>query len=185
MDLRTRLRVETMASHERVDRLFSSLSFCSAVDYRHFLAAHLLAFGAIASQRQYDDPGEGRAPVRSLVSALDADLKELGCNALPALANGRREWRVEASDYIVLGSRLGSKLLARRWAEGGQTRARRYLDFRLAPRTWNDFCAVLAERPAAGEQADAIVRDADSLFGLMVTAFNTAGSVREPEAVHA
>jgi heme oxygenase len=128
------LRDATAQAHEAVDAVFSRFDLTDATDYAAFLGAHAEAFLPIEAaldaagaadliedwpERKRGDlilqdltqlrhPGEGRDP-------------ESQAKPFPALGPGLRrddEGWICGTLYVLEGSRLGGKLLARRLAPG-------------------------------------------------------------------
>jgi heme oxygenase (biliverdin-IX-beta and delta-forming) len=110
------LRAATAADHEQVDRLFSSLDFAVAADYRRFLLAQAAAF--LPVERALDEAGAASLlpdwTERRRGSLLIADLEELDASppeplACPALDSAG----IWGALYVIEGSRLGGALLKR------------------------------------------------------------------------
>ncbi len=161
--LRDRLRRDSRAEHARVDAAVGALDLGQAGDLGRFLAAHHAAFRAIAPAAR----GTSRGLVADLAARLEADLTVLGRAALPAAPQMACD--PVAVDYVVLGSRLGTAVLRRRWAAAAGGRAAgagRYLTAPGQGAAWRTFCAAQASRPGTGPAAERIVGDVRRLFDL-------------------
>ncbi|MGR3757360.1 MAG: hypothetical protein ACU0AT_09070 [Tranquillimonas sp.] len=169
--LRDRLRNGTVSQHARVDRLFSRFDLGTGAGLVLFYRATLAATGAVACAS-----GPHRAEAERLrdetIEALAGDLADLGGDPAPAP-------RAEALDatavyYVLLGSRLGKRLLERRWRMGAAAAGpARYFALPDRKGDWRDLCRELSGRPARGAPADTILRDADRLFTIFADAAQT------------
>ena len=168
--LRDRLRSDMAQHHRKVDNTFSRLDMARRSDLVTFFWAHLSAVEAI---RCRSGAGQERADRlrREVAAALEVDLYHLG---------GPKAERLDpcvveplAVEYILLGSRAGARLLARR---GRETRdchvagAAAYFELEPTGRTWRGFCEELSCMPSHGEDADRVVKDAIAIFKLYRTA---------------
>jgi len=166
ISLRDRLRGETAPWHERVDRAYSTLDLRRAADFETFLGAQMAVLRAIQCR-----PGcraEDAEPLRAdMIAALTADLRDLGRGPVPSGAT--HQFDATAVLYILLGSRMGTQVLRRRWLEATDpavASAGRYLGLATPASTWRAFCAELMQAPGQGAEADRIVGDACRLFDL-------------------
>lgn len=171
--LRTRLKRVLAARHARLDTLFSSFDLTTRPGLTGFLAAHRTAFAAIRPA-----PGglTGPALLTRMIDAIDADLATLDAVAPPPLAPLQLT-RPEAQDYVLLGSRLGSQLLRRRWAAATDPAlqdAGRYLTLPPLTGQWRRFCDGAEALGGSGTGSDAIIAEAGALFDLFVTAGHAA-----------
>ncbi|SDE61233.1 hypothetical protein [Limimaricola pyoseonensis] len=175
MPLRRRLKSDLAPVHDRLDALFSGFDLRDPDDLGGFLAAHRLAFAAI---RPAPGGATGGALLDRMTAALDADLAALGRAPGPALP--LLELREPlAQDYVLLGSRLGTQVLARRWAEGRDPRARtagRYLSLPPMAAEWRGFCEMADRLPGDDARAAAVLAEAAALFALFHAAGEAAGA---------
>ncbi|MGR3625295.1 MAG: hypothetical protein ACU0A0_03290 [Limimaricola sp.] len=167
--LRSRLKRDLVARHERLDACFSRFDLTTRPGLSGFLAAHRTAFAAIrpASGGLTGGPLLGR-----MIAAIDADLGVLG-HAPGAGPAPLRLTRSMAQDYVLLGSRLGSQLLRRRWAAARDPRLRSagtYLSLPPMARDWRAFCDRAGALPGEGTEADKVVCEAGQLFDLFLAA---------------
>ena len=142
MTLRAFLREETRADHERVDAAYGACDLADPRGYAAFLRAHHAALSGLPPLCPLGLP---RLDQRA---ALEADLVGLGA-ALPAplprlILAGEPE-RLGAY-YVVVGSRLGARVLADQLAATRAPHAaqNRYLTDRSADAAWRRLRAVLS-----------------------------------------
>lgn len=167
--LRSRLREDLAPRHERLDACFSRFDLTTRPGLSGFLAAHRAAFAAIRPA-----PGglTGQALLDRMIAALDTDLDRLGHESLPTLAPCRLSQPM-AQDYVLLGSRLGSQLLRRRWEAGRDPElhaAGSYLSLPPMAAEWRAFCLRASAQPGLGTEADRVIAEAGGLFDLFLTA---------------
>ncbi len=178
--LRQRLRADLAPSHERLDRFFSDLDVSSRPGLSLFLRAHRAAFAAI---RPAPGGRTGRPLLDRMIAAIDADLARLDAPAPPRLPPLALH-RPGAQDYVLLGSRLGSQLLRRRWQAATDPCLRAagaYLSLPPLTDQWRGFCDEAGARPARGAEADADLAEAGRLFELFLSAGHAAR--RSPPAL--
>lgn len=104
-----------------------------------------------------------------LVARLHADLATLGHDPLPPATPLRADLSPWAVDYVVLGSRLGTSVLARQWqaaTDAGVRAADRYFSAPPQPRAWRDFCGQTGNMSPIGETADRAMDDILDIFQL-------------------
>lgn len=171
--LRQRLRADLAPSHERLDRFFSDLDLSTRAGLTLFLRAHRAAFAAIRPA-----PGcrTGQPLLDRMIAAIDADLDQLDAPAPPRLAPLVLQ-RSRAQDYVLLGSRLGSQLLRRRWQAASDPCLRAagaYLSLPPLTDRWRAFCDEAGARSAHGTDADAELAEAERLFELFLSAGHAA-----------
>lgn len=137
------LRAATQSGHAQVDALLSTLNLGDRAEYGRFLAAQARAFLPVEAGLDRVDlaavlpdwPGRRRS------EALVADMEDLGAPlppASPAAAFGGVEAALGAI-YVLEGSRLGGRVLARSVAPG---LPRRFLEAG-DPAHWRKLIAVL------------------------------------------
>ncbi|WP_107843967.1 biliverdin-producing heme oxygenase [Litoreibacter ponti] len=165
------LKAETWADHERVDGLISTLDLSTFEDFVRFLTIHQGCFDSIRGLMP-----KGSAAWRALddmVRGIETDLNTLGASApVPALPNLRTPDAL-AVDYVIEGSRLGSKVLRRRWMAASDPRVRKadaYFSLPPVPGRWRDVCDQLSAISVPSERAGRIVHDTRMLFSLFYTA---------------
>ena len=174
--LRRRLRTDLADRHARLDAGFSRFDLTTRAGLTGFLAAHRAAFAAI-------DPAPGGLTggplLARMIAALDTDLDRLGQGPGPDLPVLRLR-RPMAQDYVLLGSRLGSQLLRRRWAAASDPDLRAagaYLSLPAMTGDWQAFCTRTQALPGFGAVADETVCEAGRLFDLFLSAGQGAARV--------
>lgn len=151
--LRNRLRAATAPQHERVDAAFSAYRLDQPEGYRAFLQAHAqvlipleLTLEQAGIETMLDDWSQ-----RSRRRALLEDLQALGC-AEPSLTRTGMApspgWSWGAT-YVIEGSRLGGRVLARRVAEANPSAPLRYLSHGSATPLWPSFLQKLEQQGSA------------------------------------
>ena len=166
---RMRLRAATDAYHRRVDGELSAFDLTQVADYGRFLLVHAMALppledamtrSGLRIARPHTAPG-----LRS--SALRADLEGLGLappdpvTILPVTA--AEGWGVA---YVLEGSRLGGRILARRVAASGRaaiTANMRFLNDR-GTIAWPAFVARMEAGLGSAGDLDGAIRGARMAF---------------------
>jgi heme oxygenase len=174
--LRNLLRHSTTAAHAAVDRHFAAMLAAGLSGYTDFLRASAAAVlpleQALAAARVHEILPDWDARARS--TALRDDLAALGAGmpmvrADVAAAGG--EARQFGMLYVLEGSRLGAKILARDAQASADARIRaatRYLRHGEGQRFWPSFVERLEASAAAARaphEAVAGARAAFALFG--------------------
>lgn len=175
--LRHRLRQDLAPRHARLDAFYSEFDLTMPPGLGGFLAAHRAAFAAI---RPVPGGHVGQPLLDRMIAAIDRDLGALGHEPAPALAALTLTSAV-AQDYVLLGSRLGSQLLRRRWSETRDPRAATagtYLSLPPMGAAWRAFCDDAAARPGQGTVADSALAQAGALFDLFLQAGHLARQSR-------
>lgn len=145
--LRNRLRAATALHHERVDAAFSTFQLSQPSGYRAFLLAHAHVLIPLEETLEHagialmiDDWAQRRR-----AQALRADLADLGSAAPPPTPHEvplSAGWCWGAA-YVIEGSRLGGRVLARRVAEADPSAPLRYLGHSSATPLWPSFLEKL------------------------------------------
>lgn len=179
--LRSRLRDDSRCAHDRLDRLVTGYDLRRTGPLARFLAGNHAALRALRVARGPFD-GEAEALRDDLLPALSADLGTLGVS--PGPGPEAQSFDDRAALYVLLGSRLGTQVLCRQWAEATDPRVRAasaYFDRPFGAQDWKRFTAWLDDQPAEGPAADRAVRDAARLFDH----FETALRRQTQEVAHA
>jgi heme oxygenase len=170
--LRECLRTETSEAHARLDGQLSALDLRDVEGYRLFLEIN--AAGLLPLEIALEESGVGRHfpdwPLRSRTRAILDDLSCLGCRAsvpelLPALSTDA----IFGTMYVLEGSRLGARMLARRVAQAPHILAlggTRFLNHGNGLPLWQGFLSRLERHAAAGADTAAVVRAARDAFTL-------------------
>jgi len=151
--LRNRLRAATAPQHERVDAAFSAYQLDRPDGYRAFLQAHAqvlipleIALEEAGIEAMLDD-----WPQRSRRRALLEDLQALGSEQPLSTQSGAAPspgWCWGAA-YVIEGSRLGGRVLARRVAVANPSAPLRYLSHSDATPLWPSFLHTLEQQGPA------------------------------------
>lgn len=155
MTLRSHLRATTAPQHARVDTAFSAFQLGQPDGYRAFLLAHaeVLLPLEIALEQSGIEAMLEDWPQRSRRQALLEDLAEIGALAPvapPILAplSPSACWGVA---YVIEGSRLGGRVLARRVADANPCAPLRYLSHRSTTPLWPSFLERLEQQEAVAD----------------------------------
>jgi heme oxygenase len=157
------LRAGTRVAHEQLDGLFAGFDLADRASYAAFLLAH--ADALVPGEAWLDANGAGRVtadwPDRRRAGALAADLAALG-EALPSgepFAAAADPASVAGVLYVIEGSRLGGRMLARGVAPG---LAHTYLDAGRGQPSWPALLATLDR--VIGDDAAPAVAAATAVF---------------------
>lgn len=168
-DLRHVLRADTAHAHDRVDALISGFDVAAPDGFCDFLQLHLCCFRAMRGASS-----ENHIAAKTLdqvIVAIRADLNSLDRMELlsnPALTNVD----TLAIDYMFEGSRLGTKVLKRRWQTSPDPKvqsAGQYFGVESTPGRWREVCTQLSDVPSHSARAQNIIADTHRLFHLFET----------------
>ena len=182
---RTRLRTATAPLHEQVDAAYAGFGFDQPGGYRRFLRAHSRVLGSleVALEQAGITALLDDWPSRVRRQALAADLQTLGDPLpvpLPALQlpDPASCW---GAAYVLEGSRLGGRVLARRLHLIDPRAPTRYLEHGDVGRLWPGFLERL-EAAAHPLGWPAMLAAAEATFELFITAaaLEARSSVPEP-----
>lgn len=133
-----------------------------------FVSIHEAAFATLHNSAPHATTA---AQTADLVARLGRDRAALDVPPLPS--SPAKPLDANAVDYIVLGSRLGTRVLRKRWAASDDIavlRADAYFTAPEKPDAWRDFCREAAAYPADGDVADDILRSAIEGFAIFADA---------------
>lgn len=162
--VRTSLREATRPRHDEVDALFGRIDLSDPADYREFLSAHA---GALLPIEEWLGSHAALVvddwPERSRTAALKADMAAL------AMAEPEQEAFSLSPDpasvagvlYVVEGSKMGGRVLARSVGEG---LPRQYLAAGGNGEAWKKLISRLDDIVVTGAQLDAATRAASIAF---------------------
>ena len=158
--LRNQLRAATAPQHERVDTAFSAYRLDQPEGYRAFLQAHaqVLIPLEIELERAGIESMLDDWPLRSRRQVLLADLQALGCAEPPLTPPGMAPsfgWSWGAA-YVIEGSRLGGRVLARRVADANPSAPLRYLNHGSATPLWPSFLQKLEQQGSACDWSEVL-----------------------------
>jgi heme oxygenase len=169
--LRERLRKETSEAHTRLDRMLSALDLCDLPGYRLFLEINAAAL--LPLEIALEEAGVGSHfpdwPARSRTRAILDDLFRLDGRASPPdLLPTMDTDAIFGTMYVLEGSRLGARMLARRVARAPhvvEAGATSFLHHGNGLPLWQGFLAALERHQAIACEA-AIIDAARSAFVL-------------------
>ena len=175
VQLLERLRTETAGAHDKLDRAHDGGAFSDLVDYGRFLEAQARIFpaaeAALASSQEYRTLPDWDRRFRS--EALLSDLSGLGIAAPPPIPFdlAQRPGSATGLAYVLEGSRLGGKLIARKLEQAGLENApTAFITHGASERFWPSFTTWLASRHPDEAYGDAAVASARATFGLFLEA---------------
>ena len=161
---RFRLRAATQADHDEVDAAFGAVDLADAAQYRTFLQAQAAAFIPV---EQAIDAADTLAvvpdwPERRRADLLRQDLSELGAAPgeyldPPALASPSA---VLGAIYVLEGSRLGGRLLARSLPAD---MPRRFIDS-SDPKAWKRLVELLDSKLRTDDEIKIATETARAVF---------------------
>lgn len=177
--LRDRLRAATYKDHAALDAIASATDVGAAVGYARFLNASAAALTPLelALERAGVDGWLEDWPLRTRRAALARDLAVLGVStptAEPA-ATPSHSFGVGLL-YVLEGSRLGARVLARRVRGAGLDLPIAYLTHGDDANLWRSFLAWLEAQPKVGLRTDEAVAGARYGFQRFSTAFEAVAS---------
>lgn len=181
-DFRTLLREETRTDHEQLDKLFTRVDIATVAGFVQFAQVHVVCFDAMRAQA--DGDSWAATHLVSMASCLRDDLSMLGATCVVKSQPIVDRCDPLAIEYMVAGSRLGSRILYKRWAGGSNARLRaagHYFGLDDLTGQWRDTCARLSKIPAHSPRAGRIVADTRGLFGLFVTIYDQLIDQNEAE----
>ncbi|RYH00985.1 hypothetical protein EU805_16140 [Salipiger sp. IMCC34102] len=179
-DFRHDLKARTQAEHDRVDAALSALNLAVAPDFIRFLSLHRACFGAMVQACTHGSAMQDT--LNDICTRIDDDLHTLGAPPVASLPVDLGRVDPLALDYMLEGSRLGSKVLRRAWVQSDDVvvrKAGRYFATPAPVERWRAVCAKLSDIDADSPRAACIVADAKRLFGL----FTFAPVVRDDRPV--
>ncbi|MEX0280109.1 MAG: hypothetical protein AB3N13_02835 [Arenibacterium sp.] len=124
--------------------------------------------------------------VLSLIGLAECDLEVLDTQPVHMTPEWSKPPDMMAIDYVILGSRIGTQVLRKRWARSDAPLVKAASAYFSAPSfiaLWHQFCRVAEQSPAQGQNADQVVKDAKHLFEFYASCANAALS--ETETVNA
>lgn len=162
VNLRERLKSGTREDHAKLDCGMSRLDLRERADYASFLRVNEAGLAALARSSLGSEIAE---IVSDLSTRCRSDLDRLGFAALPELDCPKLD--ALAVEYVVLGSRLGNKVLKKRWSRSSDLHVQSASAYFDAPEyldKWREFLTGAAAVDHG--TAVRIVDDARSIFRL-------------------
>ncbi|MEM6901774.1 MAG: hypothetical protein AAF556_00875 [Pseudomonadota bacterium] len=175
------IRHDTRDIHGKADQAFGAFDLTDRDDLATFMLTNHTVFKYL-DQMVTDHGMAGESALKiipELVTKLERDLTVLGITDTDA------GWKPSSPDplhpkaiaYVVQGSRLGTTVLAKQWAEATDETVKaagQYLNTRIDTGEWRQLLADLAEIPVRGPEARKITADARTLFEVHLTALESA-----------
>ena len=165
--LRERLRQDTRTAHDAVDRAFGRFDLAAPPGVAAFLEGQRDAVTALRAGMTATDRLSER--MDEALVALDADLAALDvAGAADPPPQPKRDHPL-ARTYIWLASRMGTRMLSRRWrsaTDPAVTCAHRYFDGLADRADWRGFTEALEEKSGRGREADHALQAANQWFAL-------------------
>ncbi|NSX55393.1 hypothetical protein [Parasulfitobacter algicola] len=172
MDFRHVIREQTRTDHDLLDRMITTLDIAQLDDFRVFLQIHHCCFVVMRSRSL--DQGLSTSVLSDMIDGLTADLEIVSGNRHAVDLPAPSALDPLSIDYMVAGSRLGSKILRKRWGASTDPcvqRANTYFSQAIDPKLWPETCRALSAMPPGSARADGIVEDTRIQFQLFAAAF--------------
>ncbi len=173
---RARLRAETFADHQVLDDLFASVDLVHRDGLRLFAQTHHAAFDVLYRNHKTSDWARVLQEMRA---NLVADLNVLGAQPLKIDHTNFPTIHPIALEYILVGSRMGTAVLRKRWGQSSDPlvlAAGHYFSADAWTYNWRETCTRLSAVPTDTGVADEIVADTKRCFGLFSFAFKQAST---------
>ncbi|SFS13804.1 hypothetical protein [Yoonia litorea] len=161
--LRARLRIDTYSAHESLDHEVSRFNLTMPDGLMGFLNMQSAALQTLSA---LDVSAKAEAVIQDLLERATRDLRKLSSSTQTSPAEIEPVHPL-AIDYAISGSRLGSRILKKRWQATTNAQVRQADAYFSAPsyiEIWASFCDTAEELSSTGPLADQIVRDADRIF---------------------
>ena len=186
VDFRHILRQQTSTDHDRVDALMSGFDVATRDGLLQFLGLQLDCFEAMIPAARGDSVA--RHQLLSMTAAIRRDFATLVEPKQDSEPSQLNPLDPLALDYIIEGSRLGTKMLKRRWAAAKDPQvsaAKAYFSFESEPGRWRQVCNALSEITPDSTRATAVIADTATLFELFRKAATVrlAASARQKETI--
>lgn len=164
--LRFALREVTRDAHERLDQGISALDLRTRDGFVRFCQCHIASFRALAPRS--GDPAM-RDQLCGFVARLEDDLATLGQPESRGNTGCGPVFDDLSVAYIVHGSRLGTKVLRRTWAESDDPLVRQasaYMSGDIDGLAWRETCASLDALDPLATRGRTIANEALEIFAL-------------------
>lgn len=180
--LRWLLREHTAQTHHALDAKVSQLDMASVQGLCAFLRGNALAHRALLP---FDNHFAGHMSRRDHLLRLDMEVLGMTTTIDSLSAQTIRAEAAPGYRYVIAGSAMGGRILAKRHAGSPDARVRgagRFLNDPGLSEFWRDVQAELATFPETGPETDAVLAGAEACFLLFDRAFEAAIRAM-PEAV--
>ncbi len=171
---RTVLRRATHDDHERVDHMLSQLDITDHGGFGQFLGIHSTCFQAMRDATP--EPSIAHAALSDMLLRIGQDLEKLSESAIVGEVPTLAPVDPLALDYVLEGSRLGTRVLKTQWMETADarvTQADRYFSMVTDAGRWREVCETLSAIDPQSPRATAIIADARALFEMFYTVSKT------------
>ena len=163
ISLRTRLRSDTRATHDDLDRHVSLFDLTTQPGFLNFIQMQCAAMRSIAPHAKN---ARSLHALNDLMQRAESDLRTFApTDRTRALQ--MRPVHPLAIDYVVAGSRLGTQVLKKRWLAANDPDVRRADAYFTAPsyiEVWKAFCETSEAMAPNGPLAEQITQDVDLIF---------------------
>ena len=153
--LRMKLRAGTRIDHELTEQAFEEFDVATGTGLRKFLIAHRSALEAVRARIQ-EDPIAAQE-IGFMLDLIEADLVSLGGPDVAIDLKAEAALHPLGVRYVLLGSRLGSQILAERVSgsfEKNLQSAGTYIGDRSLLPAWKRLLQTLEGAEAAAEEED-------------------------------
>lgn len=181
--LRHRLRSDTRTAHETLDGIVVNLHLANFQDLSVFLRAHCRALTSL----DLSFCGQHNL-VSHQLSTVQSDIQRLQITPSRPFRGGSVTGNLDPDGvtYVIAGSHLGGKILAKQLALSEDPRVlplQLFNDDRVAL-TWTNLVARLRTKPACGVPANRMVNSALTCFDVYSAAFQTEINLAKTCAQH-
>ncbi len=172
-NFRVDLRERTRHDHSDMDELFSLFDVAERTDLLSFMRIHLACFGALAVVSAAGTVANQL--LSDIIAGLRTDLETLQNDKPKIFLNPIAKLDPLAVDYVLGGSRMGTKLLRVRWSQSSDPRvkeANAYFNLSSYPQFWQTTCQELAKIQMNSDRAEKIVADTTEIFNLFKSTYH-------------
>jgi heme oxygenase (biliverdin-IX-beta and delta-forming) len=154
--LRMSLRASTREQHELTEQAFEAFDVATSAGLRRFLLAHRTALETARGRTAHD--ANAAQEIGFMLDLIRADLASLGdSTVLPIKFSDSAPLHPLGVRYVLLGSRLGSQILAQRVSGGPEKNlqsAGTYVSDRTLLPAWKSLLQTLEGAEAAAQEGD-------------------------------
>ena len=172
-NFRIHLREQTRLDHADMDQIFSNLDIATRSDFIAFERIHLACFEAMTGVETLNKMTNRL--LAEIVSGLRADLAVMQQKQPEIEVNPFGQIDPLAVDYVLGGSRMGTKVLRQRWSQSTDQNvkdANVYFNLPADPTFWRDVCDALSKIEMGSVRADKIISDTRQIFELFKSTYH-------------
>lgn len=169
-NLRSRLRSGSSSAHQELDRLVSRFDLGTAPGLSAFVS---MQYAALTELMRLKSGDLTAGAIIDLRQRADTDLGSLGAPRPAPLRRLTAPLAPIAVDYVIAGSRLGTKVLRKRWLASSAPRVQGARAYFSAPdyiECWQRFCHDALEIDPSEDAAVRILEDVNRMFALYTAA---------------